>query len=394
MAEISDWPPTPSSLREAFDRAHPYTVGLEDEVMLLAPDTLELVDRAPEMLARAEGDDRFKLELPASQIEIVTPGYSRVADAATALLAARRLLAGRTEGVVCLASAGVHPFSRGTGQLNRLPRYQATIAEFGEIARRQLVCALQVHVSAGDADRALAVYNAARSYLPLLAALAANAPFYEGRDTGLASVRPKIGQLLPRQGVPPVLASWDAYAEAFRWGAATGTFDSAQTWWWELRLHPAFGTLEFRVPDGQSTVADAAAIAAVTQSLVAWLGERHDRGEQLEVMETWQIEENRWSACRHGVEGAMAELGTTPRRRTTRELLRDLIEQLSTTAAKLDADAPLAHGRQLIERNGSIAQRQAAWAGGPQAVARWLSDRFLEEPAWMISGGSATGPPA
>ncbi|MBV9047094.1 MAG: YbdK family carboxylate-amine ligase [Solirubrobacterales bacterium] len=378
----SHWPPTPSSLRTAFDDAPPYTVGLEDEVMLLAPETLELVPRAPEVLALLDEDRRFKLELPASQLEIVTPIAAGVEDSASALLEARRMLAERAEGHVRLASAGVHPFSPGSGELNRLPRYESTIAQYGPIARLQLVCALQIHVAVGDADRALAVYNAARSYLPLLAALAANAPFYEGRDTGLASVRPAIGRLLPRQGIPPPIAGWDAYAETFRWGAATRTFETAQTWWWELRLHPSFGTLEFRVPDGQSTVADATAIAALTQALVAWLGERHDAGEQLEVAETWQIEENRWLACRDGVEGEMAQLGASARRRPTRELLRELIERLAPAATRLGSERALTHAARMVEANGSIAQRQAAEFGGAGAVARWLSERFLEEPAW------------
>jgi carboxylate-amine ligase len=293
-------------------------------------------------------------------------------------------LAKRTEGLVRLAAAGVHPFSAGSGELNSLPRYEATIAEFGAIARRQLVCALQVHVSVGDADRALAVYNAARSYLPLIAALAANAPFYEGRHSGLASVRPKIGQLLPRQGIPPAISSWDAYADAFRWGAATRTFETPQTWWWELRLHPAFGTLEFRVPDAQSTVRDAAAIAALTQALVAWLGERHEHGERLDTAETWQIEENRWSACRRGVEGEMVELDTTtPRRRPTRQLLHELIERLGPVAAKLQSQDTLSHAHRMTEVNGSIAQRRAAEAADgndAHAVARWLSERFLDDP--------------
>jgi glutamate---cysteine ligase / carboxylate-amine ligase len=383
-AETPLWPPTPSSLRTAFDNAGRYTVGIEDEVMLLAPDTLELVPRAQEVLARLEGDPRFKLELPASQIEILTSVVGTVDDAARELFASRTLLAERTEGLVRLAAAGVHPFSAGSGELNSLPRYEATIAEFGAIARRQLVCALQVHVSVGDADRALAVYNAARSYLPLIAALAANAPFYEGRDSGLASVRPKIGQLLPRQGIPPAIASWDAYADAFRWGAATRTFETPQTWWWELRLHPAFGTLEFRVPDAQSTVRDAAAIAALTQALVAWLGERHEHGERLDTAETWQIEENRWSACRRGVEGEMVELDTTtPRRRPTRQLLHELIERLGPVADKLQGQDTLSHAHRMAEVNGSIAQRRAADAADgadAHAVARWLSERFLEGP--------------
>lgn len=381
-AASSQWPPTPSSLRDAFDSAPQYTVGIEDEVMLLAPDTLELAPCAPTVLERLGGDSRFKLELPASQIEIVTPIGARVADAAAALLESRRVLAARAEGVARAASAGVHPFSSGTGELNRLPRYEPTIAEYGAIARRQLVCALQVHVSLGDADRALAVYNAARSYLPLLAALAANGAFYEGRDTGLASVRPKIGELLPRQGIPPPIASWEAYAETLRWGAATGTFTTAQTWWWELRLHPSFGTLEFRVPDAQGTVQDAAGIVAMTQALVAWLGGRHDRGERLPVADTWQIEENRWSACRYGVEGEMVELATSVRR-PTRALLSELIDELGPAAQQLEAQSALAHAQRMVQVNGAIEQRRAAQAGGgAHAVARWLTERFLQAPAW------------
>jgi carboxylate-amine ligase len=361
-------------------------VGIEDEVMLLSPGKLELVADAPRVLALLDGDPRFKLELPASQIEIVTSSTARVEEAAASLLESRRALDARVGGIVRLAAAGVHPFSSGTGELNRLPRYAPTIAEFGPIAERQLVCALQVHVSVGDSDRALAIYNCARSYLPLLAALAANAPFYEGRDTGLASVRPKIGELLPRQGIPPAFPSWDAYAEALAWGAATGTFASPQTWWWELRLHPRFGTLEFRVPDAQSTVEDAAAIAAVTQALVAWLGERHERGERLPVADTWRIEENRWSACRYGVEGEMAELHTGTRR-PTRALLSELVEQLGPAAARLRSQPALGRARAMIDVNGAIAQRRAAGRGGAQAVARWLAERFLEEPAWAIGVG-------
>lgn len=374
------WPPTARALREVFDVAPAYTVGIEDEVMLLAPDTLELLPNAPEVLALLGGDPRFKLELPASQIEIVTPRAAQVHEATAALLDARRTLAERASGVACLASAGVHPFSSGVGKLNRLARYERTIREYGPAARRQLVCALQVHVSVGDADRALAIYNAARSYLPLLAALAANAPFYEGRDTGLASVRPKLGELLPRQGVPPTISSWDAYAEVFQWGADTGTFADAQTWWWELRLHARFGTLEFRVPDGQSSIADAAAIAAVAQALVQWLGERHDDGEQLPVALSWQIEENRWSACRHGVEGEMADVhaGT---RRPTRCLLRELLETLKPLAARSGSARALEHARRLVEVNGAIAQRRVGQPGGTEAVARWLVQRFLESPA-------------
>lgn len=370
------WPPSPADLRALFDAPAPYQVGIEDEVMLLASDTLELAECAPDVLALLDADPRFKLELPASQLEIVMPPRTKVVEAAAALLAGRRTLADRTHGYVRLAAAGVHPFSSGVGALNRLAPYERMIRDYGPSARRQLVCALQVHVSVGDADRALAVYNAARSYLPLLAALAANAPFYEGQDTGLASIRPKLGELLPRQGVPPALASWEAYAEVFRWGAASGAFPDARTWWWELRPHPGFGTLEFRVPDAQSSVSDAAAIVAVVQALVAWLSERHDAGERLPVDPTWRIEENRWSACRDGVEGHMADLRTGSAS-PTRDCLEELLEKVGQFSATFGSDMFLSRAREMVEANGAIAQRRVAWEGGPGAVARWLVERFL-----------------
>jgi glutamate---cysteine ligase / carboxylate-amine ligase len=352
-------------------------IGIEDEVMLLDSDSLELAAVAAEVLARLGEDPRFKLELPASQLEIVTPPTPHVPDAALALLEARHALVERSRGLVRVGAAGVHPFSPGAGELNRQPRYEHTIREYASIANRQLVCALQVHVSVGDAGRALAVYNAARSYLPWLAALAANAPFYEGHDTGLASVRPKLSELLPRQGVPPAIASWEAYADTLRWGAATGAFLEARTWWWELRPHPRFGTLEFRVPDGQATVGDAAAIAAVTQALVAWLGERHDAGESLPVGPSWRIAENRWSACRHGVEGTMAGLhsGTV---RSTRACLEELLETLEPVAERLGAGSAIERAGAMIAVNGAIAQRRVAAEGGLRGVIEWLAERFLE----------------
>ena len=376
-ARIPSWPPSAQALRASFTEVSPYTVGLEDEVMLMGPEDFELVARATEVLALLDGDPRFKLEMPASQIEIVTPATPSVNHAVTSLRDGRQTLAERTSGLVRLAAAGVHPFSSGVGELNRLERYERTIREYGVRAQRQLVCALQVHVTVGDADAALSVYNAARSFLPLLAALAANAPFYEGHDTGLASVRPKLAELLPRQGVPPRIESWEAYAEAFRWGASSGTFTDPRRWWWELRPHPGFGTLEFRVPDAQSTIDDAAAVAAVVQALVVWLAERHHGGEGLSVAPTWKIEENRWLACRDGVNGHMADLQTgtlTP----TSVLLGDLLATLRPVAARLGSERALERASQMLDGGGALAQRRAAEQAGVGAVAHWLSERFLQ----------------
>lgn len=369
-----------SRLGEVFDTVKPFTVGLEEEVMLLDPETLELLARGPELLERLPADGRFKLEMPASQLELLTSPRPDVPAAVAELREARRALLAGLGGLARPAVAGVHPFSPPEGALNPGPRYAHTEREYGAVARRQLVCALQVHVAVGGAERTLAVYNGLREQLPLLAALAANAPVYEGRDTGLASVRPKIAELLPRQGVPPALGSWEELERELRWGKAAGSVPEPSSWWWELRPHLDFGTLELRVPDAQTTLADAGAIAAVAQALVAWLAEGHARGERDEPVPGWRIEENRWAACRHGVQGRFADL-RSGEVKPARDCLYALLDELEPVAARLGSAAELGHARRLVEENGALRQRAVAAEAGARGLAVWLAKRFEEDVA-------------
>ncbi len=345
--------PTAAALRAAFEEPAQVTVGLEEELMLLDAETLDLAPAAAEVVG---GDPRVKLEMPAAQLEIVTAPHLTVRDAAAELAEARAALAARTAGRFRLAAAGAHPFASGTGPLNPGARYAAIGAEYASVANRQLVFGLHVHVALRGADRALAVYNALRSHLPELAALAGNAPFYEGRDTGLASVRSRLSGLLPRQGVPPALESFEAYAEALRWCG----FDDPRQWWWELRLHPAYATIEVRVPDSQATVAESEAIGAVVHALVLRLAARHDAGERLPVAESWRIDQNRWSACRHGLDGVMTDLRTGERMRT-RERVAALVEEL---------------GVAMPAGDGAARAREVAAERGLPGLVGWLADRF------------------
>ncbi|MEA2176965.1 MAG: glutamate---cysteine ligase / carboxylate-amine ligase [Solirubrobacteraceae bacterium] len=361
--------PNGERLRSVFGAPAPPTLGLEEELMLLDPVTLDLAPRAAEVIDGLDG--RFALELPASQLEIIVPASATVREAVGHLAQSRADLARHTE--LRLAGAGLHPFAATEGELNRSARYDTTVAEHGRIAHRQLVHALQVHVAIRGADRALAVHNALRSHLPELAALAGNAPFYGGRDTGLASARPPVSSLLPRQGIPPILSSWDAYARALE------LVGDPSRWWWELRPHPAHGTLEIRVPDAQPTVADAAAIAAVAHCLPVWLADRHDAGETLPADESWRIAENRWRACRHGVEGELLDLGTGERM-PARTRLHRLLDALEPVAERLDCAAELASARRLVEVSGAMALRAAAGRDGdPRRATEWLANRFLDE---------------
>jgi glutamate---cysteine ligase / carboxylate-amine ligase len=380
--------PTPSAddLRTAFDAPEPLTLGLEEELMLLDPETLDLLPRAAEVVERA-GDERFKLEMPAAQLELSMPPARTVPEAIAALASARRDLVAAAEPVGRVAAAGTHPFAAPDGPLNAGDRYAPTEAEYGEMARRQLVCALQVHVAVGGAERSLAVYNGLRPWLPIVAALAANAPFHAGRDTGMASVRPKIAELLPRQGVPPAIASWEAFADALAWGAASGAVPEPRRWWWELRPHPSFGTLEVRVPDAQATIEDAAAVAALVHALTGWLAGRFDAGEPLETAETWRMAENRWSAARWGMDAELADL-RSGRRAPARERLAALVAELGPVADRLGCAAELATVERLGADNGAARQRAVADDGGLKAVAAWLAGAYLPRPDYA---GAAAG---
>ncbi len=364
---------TAALLRDRFDSAGPLTVGLEEEVLLLDPETHDLTPRAPEVLERLADPARFKPELPAAQLEIVTAPHADPGGALAELAAGRHRLIEAAAGLARPAATGLHPFANPEGELQELDAYAHTRAEYGRIARLQLVSALQVHVAVGGADRSLAVYNALRAYLPEIAALAANAPYWAGQDTGMACARLKVNELLPRQGVPPAIGSWDEFAEALRWGAAAGNVHTPRTWWWELRPHPAYGTLEVRAPDAQTTMDDAAAVVRVVVALIARLAARHDAGEQLPAAPTWRIEENRWSAARHGTDGTMADL-VTGARTSTKERLGALVEEIGVREAL-----------PLVERPGSARQRSLAAERGLPGLARWLADAYAPGSAWTTT---------
>jgi len=358
-------------LRALFDEPSPITVGIEEEAMLLDAGTLDLAPVGIDVVAAAPEGAPLKLEAPAAQTEVVTEPAADVPAAIDALAEGRRALLAAASAVgVRPACVGVHPFASGEGELNRNPHYDRAVARYGTFALRQQVASLQVHVCVRGSERALAVYNALRSYLPALAALGANAPFYEGRDTGFASMRPLICTLLPFQGLPPLLHSWEEFAEGLAWAG-----DEA-SWWWELRPHRAHGTLELRVPDAQASLADAEAVAAVCHALATWLAERFDAGERLPAVPTWQIAENRLSAVRLGIAGTMQDL-ETGEDVVTLELLSRLLDVLEPTGERIGCGAGIARARELLaEGGGATKLRAAAVDGDLRTATAWLAERY------------------
>jgi carboxylate-amine ligase len=374
----AQWPSpiTGEALAERFSGSGSLSFGIEEEIMALDPVTLDLLPEAPELI---EGlDERFKTELPASQLEIATNPSLRIDALAAQLLDCRTELAGHLGNRARLCAAGVHPFTERLGVLNSGERYDRLLAEYGDVLRQQLVCGLHLHVGLSGPERALAVYNAMRSYLPEISALAANAPVQCGRDTTLASVRPLISGLLPRMGIPPALSSWDEYADQLNWGVSTERMGRPAEWWWELRLHAGLGTLEVRVPDAQATVRDAVAVCTFAAGICSWLAARHDAGDLPEPAASWRINENRWSALRRGVDATLIDLRTGSREPARRRLER-LFDEVAPFAREHHGSGSLDVARKLAERNGAEQQREVFRAEGARALTEWLADRFLEK---------------
>jgi glutamate---cysteine ligase / carboxylate-amine ligase len=359
--------------RAAFDEARDASLGIEEELLLVDGETFDLVPAAGELLVRAGGDERFAPELSAAQVEVVTPVCGSAPEALAELAAARRALLVHAGGLARLVGCGYHPFAREWADFSPGRRYGDIAQRYRWAARRGALCAgLHVHVGVRGGDRALAVWNALRGSMPELLALAANAPFAGGRDTGLATVRPKVAESLPRQGVAPALRSLEAWAELVARGERSRAFADASQIWWECRLHPAYGTLEMRVPDAQAALEDAGAVAAVAHALVARLCERHDAGERLPAPDAALIAENRWLALRDGAEGTLIEEDGAPV--PTRARLERLVEEVAPQAARLGGERLLARAAQLVAQPGWRAQREVAEAEGLTSVVARLAD--------------------
>jgi glutamate---cysteine ligase / carboxylate-amine ligase len=366
---------TADGWRALLDGVRDHTIGVEEELMLLDPETLDLLPHAARVRAELGDQISMRTELPAAQVETASPVCATIAEAAASLTQARRALADGVAGWARLAGAGTHPFAGPEGALIDDPKYASLIAEFPWVLPRQLVFGLHVHVAVRGAERALAVHNALRSHLPDVAALAGNAPLHAGQDTGLASIRPKLSELLPRQGIPPAFASWEERAALERWGRRGGVFPGAGEPWYELRPHDEHGTIELRVPDTQSTPEEAAGVLAFAAALVATLAEQYDEGEPLPVHDHTRIAENRWRAMRHGLDGALLDLDSgVPQ--PTRARLHTLIERVAPAAERLGGAAELEHARALAARNGAERQRVLHVQHGPRGVAEWLAQAF------------------
>ncbi|MGZ8648098.1 MAG: carboxylate-amine ligase [Solirubrobacteraceae bacterium] len=336
-----------------------FTIGIEEELMILDPETLGLANAIEAVLEEYGGEGgEVKPELLEPVLEIATDPHPDTRSAGEQLRMLRRSVAeaaGRRD--LLIGSAGTHPFALWEDQrVSSHPRYRELISALRFVARQEIIFGLHVHVGVDDADKAIHIANGMRVHVPILFALGANSPFWRADDTGFASTRMPIFRAFPRVGIPPYYEDWADYERRIGFMVDSGVIEDYTYLWYDVRPHPNFGTVEIRAMDAQTRVEHTLALAALIQAMVKELGEHYEAGNQLGRYPYEMLDENKWLAARHGMEGELVDL---PERRLVpaKELARRLYDRLMEHAQDLGS----AHELEALEdilQHGNGAHRQ------------------------------------
>ena len=354
-----------SVLDHAFGKGDPYTLGVEEEYMLLDGETFDLVQHIDTVLAAMAGhelEDRVNTELMQSVLEIATPICRTPGDVDAELRKLRgyvRDVAG--EKGLRVGSAGTHPFSLFERQrITARDRYRALVDQMQYVARRELIFGLHIHVAVDDPEKAIQVVNGLLVEIGSLLALSANSPFWRGEATGLSSSRQMVFAAFPRSGPPPRFRDYADYAEVVGQLEKTGCIADYTHIWWDIRLHPRWGTVEVRICDAVTRVEHAVALAAYCQALVKHLCERYESGEQIPSYHRILTTENKWLAGRYGLEAPVMDLASGRRNRVpVAQLIRRTLRDIEPHARELGSERELEGIREILARgNGADRQRR------------------------------------
>jgi carboxylate-amine ligase len=322
---------------------HRFTLGVEEEFQIVDPQGGELRSHVSELLASSAPvfGEQIKREMHQSIVEVGTKICGDVDELRDEIFRNRRELANAAERVgLAVAAAGTHPFSRWEDQvISPGVRYDNIVEELQQLARSLLIFGLHVHVGIPDRSIVIDLMNEVRYFLPHLLALSTSSPFWMGRDTGLKSYRTTIFRRFPRTGVPDHFGSWSEYENYIKLLVDLHCIDDAKKIWWDVRPHPSFGTLEFRVCDVPTRPEVAVMLGALVQAIVVKLYRLRVRNQGFRLYRRALIEENKWRAARYGLDGKLIDFGRraeVPMRELAVELLQfidDVVDDLGSRGA-------------------------------------------------------------
>jgi carboxylate-amine ligase len=338
-------------------KGHQFSLGIEEELMILDAETFELVN-AIESFAESPPVGDIKPELMQSVLEISTAPCPNTSEAGAQLRALRsNLFTTSADKGLTIGGAGTHPFALWEDQrIVAMPRYRELVSALRFVARQELIFGMHVHVGLDDPDKAIHVANGMRVHLPVLLALSANSPFWRGDTTGLASARTPIFRAFPRTGVPPTYTDWADYERRIEFMVQSGAIEDYTYLWYDVRPHPKFGTIEVRVMDSQTHIEHTLGLAALTQALVRELADHYDSGAELSSYPFEMLDENKWLAARHGLEGELVDLPSAELV-PTRELARRLLDRTRELAEDLGSADDFAGVEDLLERGNGAARQ-------------------------------------
>jgi carboxylate-amine ligase len=347
--------------------------------MLLDPADFSLAQRVDELLPQLPVGLRVKLSRETHQgaVELATAPHDAVPGAVAEVAALRSDLAAQLARLgVRVAGAGTHPFAMWTEtEVSAGPRYEHVHSSMRELARREPTFAMHVHVGVPEPEQAIELLNALRFHLPLLLAASANSPYWQGRDSGLASARTAVFKAFPRIGIPRRFRSYREWVETVDQLLRCGAFPDPTFLWWDARLQPKFGTVEVRIMDAQSTAEETEMLASLLQSVAHLeLEESYHARTRAESPEL--LDENRFLAARDGMQAALID-PLAERRVAATQLLRGLLSAARPHAQDLGCETALAQLAEREDWGGAARQRAIVQADGslPQLVHR-LADRF------------------
>jgi carboxylate-amine ligase len=357
--------PGGSVLDHAFGQGEPYTLGVEEEYMLLDGETFDLVQHIDTVLAAISGHEletHVNPELMQSVLEIATPICRTAADVDRELRRLRSYVTEIARGDnLRVGSAGTHPFSLFERQrITAKDRYRHMIDQMQYVARRELIFGLHIHVAVDDPEKAIQVVNGLLAHIAQLLALSASSPFWRGEATGLSSSRQIVFAAFPRSGPPPRFRDYADYAEVVGQLEKTGCIADYTHIWWDIRLHPRLGTVEIRICDAVTRVEDAVALAAFCQALVKHYCERFESGNEIPSYHRILTSENKWLAARYGLEAPVMDLATGRRNRVpVAQLIRRTLRDIEPHARELGSERELDGVRDILARgNGADLQRR------------------------------------
>ena len=334
-----------------------FTLGIEEELMILDAQTLELVN-AIESLLQDTPAGEIKPELMESVLEVSTDPTRNTREAGEQLRALRRQVMETAAGQgLAIGAAGTHPFALWEDQrIVARPRYRDLISALRFVARQELIFGIHVHVGVDDPDKAIHVANGMRVHMAVLLGLSANSPFWRAGSTGLASSRTPIFRAFPRVGIPPTYKDWADYEQRIEFMINAGVIEDYTYLWYDVRPHPDLGTVEIRVMDSQTHVEHTLGLSAMVQGLVHELCEHFDQGQPLSEYRFEMLDENKWLAARHGLDGELVDLPSADKV-GTRALSRRLLDRVRDRCQDLGSADDLEAVEDLLTR-GNGASRQ------------------------------------